>query len=151
MSLQHKLCSIAQDTTLYLINLMSRGGIQESSVLNLIYTCITGWVFEDVYDLSQSHLEDRILSTVTVVLCFGFHMLPAGCFCMGCSTSAVTPPILSSTISASTPMYFPPGKILASHHSTSGTISSWASFGVISASLVADEMPVFFAAAAISF
>ena len=70
---------------------------------------------------------------------------------MGCSTSAVTPPILSSKISVSTPMYFPPGKMLASHHSTSGTISSWASFGVISASLVADEMPVFFAAAAISF
>lgn len=70
---------------------------------------------------------------------------------MGCSTSAVTPPILSSTISASMLMYFPPGRILASHHSTSGTISSWASFGVISASLVADEMPVFFAAAAISF
>ena len=70
---------------------------------------------------------------------------------MGCSTSAVTPPILSSLISASTLMYFPPGKMLASHHSTSGTICSWASFGVISASLVADEIPVFLAAAAISF
>ena len=49
---------------------MSRGGIQESSVLNLIYTCITGWVFEDIYDLSQSHLEDRILSTVVCALVF---------------------------------------------------------------------------------
>ena len=53
---------------MYIINLM-RGGIQESSVLNLTYTCITGWVFEDVYDLSQS-LQDRILSTVVCALVF---------------------------------------------------------------------------------
>ena len=77
--------------------------------------------------------------------------LPGGCFCIGCSTSVVIPAMSSSTLTASKLMYFPPGKMLESHHSTSGTVSSWASLGVISASFVADEIPVFLAAAAISF
>lgn len=95
--------------------------------------------------------DEQLKLAVSILHYSVLNGLPAGCFCTGCSINAVTPITCSRMFSCLKLMYLPSGRIFPSHHSMSGTKSSCASLGVINASLVADEIPVFFATAAISF